>query len=65
MKDELNSFQQRREKINAEINKISDRTRDGSQKRNTLDEEMKGISKRIGEIKMHLRKIDALKNAIT
>jgi uncharacterized protein YlxW (UPF0749 family) len=48
MKDELNSFQQRREKINAEINKISDKTRDGSLKRNSLEDEMKDISKRIG-----------------
>ena len=62
MKDDLNIYLQRREKINAEINKVSDKTRNGEEKRNNLEEEMKTLSKKIGDIKLQLRKMDALKN---
>jgi len=52
MKDNLNIYLQRREKINAEINKVSDKTRNGEEKRNNLEEEMKTLSKKIGDIKL-------------
>lgn len=61
MKDEMNVYQQRREKINAQINKVSDKTREGELKRNELDDEMKDLNKKIGDIKLQLKKMNALK----
>ncbi|CDW79632.1 UNKNOWN [Stylonychia lemnae] len=61
LRDELNVCSTRRERINGEINKISDKNRDGKQKRNNLESEMKQLNKKIGDIKLQLKKMDALK----
>ena len=57
----MNSYAQRREKIGAELNKVNDKKMEGRAKRNELECEMKDLNKKIGDIKLQLKKMDALR----
>ena len=61
MRDEMNVYAQRREKIGAELNKVNDKKMEGRVKRNELESEMKDLNKKIGDIKLQLKKMDALR----
>ena len=52
MRDEMNVYAQRREKIGAELNKVNDKKMEGRAKRNELESEMKDLNKKIGDIKL-------------
>lgn len=60
----MNVHKRRREKINAELNKVTERTLDGRNKKNNLENEMIDLNKKIGDLKQAIRKFDAIKQGL-
>eukprot|EP00347_Sterkiella_histriomuscorum_P009621 403340510 len=64
MRDELNLFNQKREKLNAQLNKLSDKTREGRDQKEQIEVDLTDLNRKIGDIKLTLKKVDALKSQV-